>query len=135
MTVQLGYVFVFVPDVSAAVSFYERAFGLGCRYLDGDGMFAELETGSTVLAFADDDFASAANGVVHRRSTSESAAPGVSFTLVSDDVPGDWARAVEAGATVVESPAAKPWGQVVGYLRDPHGLIVEVASAVDYDAA
>jgi uncharacterized glyoxalase superfamily protein PhnB len=54
---------------------------------------------------------------------------------VSDDVPADWHRAVEAGAEVVATPTSKPWGQVVGYLRDPHGLIIEIASTVDYPDA
>lgn len=135
MSVHLGYVFLFVEDVPAAVSFYERAFGLNCRYLDEEAMFAELDTGATVLAFAQDDFASEANGIRHRRNAPDQEAPGLSFTLVSDDVAADWTRAVEAGATPVEPPAAKPWGQLVGYLRDPHGFIVEVASAVNYEDA
>lgn len=132
MSVHLGYVFLFVEDVAAAVSFYERAFGLACRYMDEEGMFAELDTGATVLSFAQDDFASEANGIRHRRHAPADEAPAVSFTFVSDDVAADWSRAVEAGATPVAPPTAKPWGQVVGYLRDPQGFIVEVASAVEY---
>jgi len=135
MSVHLGYVFLFVPDVEAAVSFYERAFGLNCRYRDEEGMFAEMETGTTVLAFAEDGFASQANGVPHRPSRPEEAPPGVSLTLVSDSVSADWDLAVDAGAEPVAAPAEKPWGQVVGYLRDPNGVIVEVASAVEYDDA
>lgn len=132
MSVHLGYVFLFVADVAAAVAFYEYAFGLTCRYRDEDGMFAELDTGSTVLAFAEDGYASTANGITHRPFDPHAAPPGVSLTLVSDSVDEDWARAVTAGAHVVSPPAAKPWGQTVGYLRDPHGLIVEIASEVDY---
>ena len=135
MTVRLGYVFIFVPDVPAAVEFFERAFGLECQYLDASGMFAELATGDTVLAFAEDDYASSANGIAHQRSGPAGASPGISFTFVSDDVPADWQRAVDAGAEVVAAPAPKPWGQVVGYLRDPQGLIIEVASPVDYQQA
>lgn len=135
VSVHLGYVFLFVEDVVAATSFYERAFGLACRYLDAEGMFSELDTGATILSFAQDDFASEANGIQHRRNALDHEAPGVSFTFVSDDVAADWNRAVEAGAIPVELPTAKPWGQLVGYLRDPHGFIVEVASAVDYGHA
>ena len=135
MTVRLGYVFIFVPDVPAAVQFFERAFGLECQHLDASGMFAELATGDTVLAFAEDDYASSANGIAHQRSGPAGASPGISFTFVSDDVPADWHRAVEAGAEVVATPTSKPWGQVVGYLRDPHGLIIEIASTVDYPDA
>lgn len=134
MSVRLGYVFLFVPDVAAAVTFYGRAFELPCRYMDESGMFAELESGATVLAFAEDGYAAEANGIAHRPCDPTTAPPGVSLTLVSDRLEDDWARAVEAGAHVVSPPTAKPWGQTVGYLRDPHGLIVEIASAVDYGA-
>lgn len=34
-------------------------------------------------------------------------------------------RAVDAGATRLQAPAAKPWGQTVAYVRAPDGTPVE----------
>ena len=49
---RLGYVILYVPDVPATLAFYERAFGLARRFLDEKGVYGELETGGTALAFA-----------------------------------------------------------------------------------
>ncbi|HEX2526130.1 MAG TPA: VOC family protein [Geminicoccus sp.] len=47
-----GWTILHVPDVREAVAFYERAFGLTRRFVDDQGEFAEMETGTTVLAFS-----------------------------------------------------------------------------------
>jgi uncharacterized glyoxalase superfamily protein PhnB len=49
---RFGYTIAYVPDVEAALGFYERAFGLPRRYITPDGTFGELEGGETALAFA-----------------------------------------------------------------------------------
>ncbi|WP_234824496.1 VOC family protein [Ensifer adhaerens] len=38
-------------------------------------------------------------------------------------------KAVSAGASPVKPPEEKPWGQVVGYVRDLNGCLVELCSA------
>jgi uncharacterized glyoxalase superfamily protein PhnB len=48
--------------------------------------------------------------------------------LWSDDIEGDWRRALAAGALVVSPLSAKPWGQVSGYLRDSDGVVVELCT-------
>jgi lactoylglutathione lyase len=35
---------------------------------------------------------------------------------------------MQAGATIVKEPEAKPWGQTAGYLRDINGIIVELCT-------
>ena len=54
---RFGYTILYVADVAGSVEFYERAFGLERRLLHGSGQYAELETGSTALAFAALDLA------------------------------------------------------------------------------
>ena len=39
-------------------------------------------------------------------------------------------KAVSAGAVAVTAPLTKPWGQIVGYLRDHNGCLVEICSPV-----
>ena len=51
-TAKLGWVIVYVPDVEAAIGFYEKAFGLERRFVAPDASFGELNTGETRLAFA-----------------------------------------------------------------------------------
>jgi lactoylglutathione lyase len=50
----LGYVILYVKDVSASLAFYEKAFGLARRFFHDDNgkAYGELETGAARLAFA-----------------------------------------------------------------------------------
>jgi lactoylglutathione lyase len=47
---------------------------------------------------------------------------------VTEDVAGAFAVAVKAGADPVAKPKQKPWGQLVAYVRDPNGFLVEICS-------
>ena len=49
---KLGYTSIYVADVLATIDFYERAFGLKRRFVHESNLYAELNTGETVLAFA-----------------------------------------------------------------------------------
>src|ERR1051326_6688311 len=49
---QFGGTVLYVDEVSAAVDFYRRAFGLNLRFFDEALGFAELETGGSTLAIA-----------------------------------------------------------------------------------
>lgn len=40
-------------------------------------------------------------------------------------------RAVENGAVAVCEPEEKEWGQKVGYVRDPDGIVVRMGSYVN----
>jgi predicted enzyme related to lactoylglutathione lyase len=48
---KLGYVIMYVPDVEKTVDWYSKAFGLSVRRIDDSRRWAEMETGSTTLAF------------------------------------------------------------------------------------
>jgi lactoylglutathione lyase len=119
---RFGYTILYVQDVEASVEFYERAFGLERRLLHESGEYAELETGATALAFASRELA--AQNVAGL----DPGSAGFEVCLVTEDVATAFARAVEAGAAAVIEPATKPWGQDVAYVRDPDGVLVEIAS-------
>ena len=50
--------------------------------------------------------------------------------IVVADVKAAFARAVAAGASVASEPKAKPWGQLVSYVRCPDGHLIEICSAM-----
>jgi uncharacterized glyoxalase superfamily protein PhnB len=126
---KLGYVILYVPDVVAAVAFYEKAFGVERRFVHESGQYAEMETGTTALAFAGEEMVSNASHDFRRNRPQDEAA-GAEVGFVAGDVPASFRRAVGAGATPLVEPTAKPWGQVVSYVRDLNGFIVEICSAV-----
>jgi lactoylglutathione lyase len=126
---QLGYVILYVPDVPKAVAFYEAAFGLQRRFVHESGQYAELATGATALAFADEATTPLCDGFVRNRLSAPPA--GAEVGLVTEDVEGAFSLALAAGAVAVLQPTAKPWGQVVSYVRDLNGFLVEICSRVD----
>ena len=124
---RFGYTILYVRDVPASVEFYERAFDLKRRLLHDSGQYAEMETGGTTLAFAAHDLA-AANLPDDMSPGPPTERPSFEVCLVTDDVKAGFDGAVDAGATAVSQPQTKPWGQEVAYVRDPEGVLVEIAS-------
>ena len=125
---KLGYVILYVADVPAAVSFYERAFGLVRRFVHESNQFAEMETGGTALAFADETLV--AGDLDFQPVRPGGLPPGIEVALVTEDVDAAVEQAVAVGAVLVKPPVRKPWGQTVAYVRDPHGFLVELCTEV-----
>ena len=129
MSVRFGYTILYVPDVAAAIAFYENAFGLSRRFVHDSGLYAELDTGATTLSFAHESMAES-NGFAIRANRAADVAAAFEVALVCDEPRAVYDRALGAGATPVKPPAQKPWGQLVGYVRDPNGCLVELCSAM-----
>ena len=129
-SVLLGYVILYVKDVSASMAFYEEAFGLSRRLFHDDNgkAYGELETGAARLAFASLELA---NELLKQEVVAASLNKpplGFEIALVTPDVPALYARAVKAGAIALSEPTTKPWGQTVAYLRDKAGNLVELCT-------
>jgi predicted enzyme related to lactoylglutathione lyase len=127
---RLGWVIVYVPDVERALDLYQRAFGLRQAFADESGTFGQLDTGQTALAFAQEELASSNLPDGFQRPAPDAPPFNMEIALVFDDVAAAYERAVEAGCTPLAAPEPKPHGQVVGYVRDPFGTLVEVCSPV-----
>lgn len=128
--IRLGYVILYVPDVARSVRFYERAFGLAARFVHESGTYAELETGRTALAFADEKSVATCHAFEANRPDRKAAGAEVGFVV--PDVRAAFDRAVQAGGTAVVEPTRKPWGQTVSYVRDGDGFLVELCSEVEH---
>ena len=124
---RFGYTIVYVRDVAASVEFYERAFGLERRLLHESGQYAELDTGSTALAFAAHDLA-AQNLPEGLRPGGPTGSPSFEICLVTEEVEAAYERALRERAEAVAPPQKKDGGQEVAYVRDPDGNLVELAS-------
>ena len=127
---KLGYTILYVPSVADTIAFYERAFGLKRGMVADGGEYGELRTGGTTLAFAATSFAQGLTNVPFEPAAPDKAAPPVELGFVTDTVETDFDHAVEAGAIVVKQPERKPWGQLVGYVRDNNGFLIEICSPV-----
>ena len=125
---KFGYTILYVASVEDTLAFYEKAFGLPRGMVAPGGVYGELVTGGTKLAFADNGFVKGLHGVGFAPAAIAAPAPAMEIALVADDVEAAFAKAVAAGAAAVKSPVKKPWGQLVGYVRDINGFIVELCS-------
>jgi lactoylglutathione lyase len=128
---KFGYTIIYVPDVTASLIFFEKAFGFPRRFLHESGDYGELETGSTTLAFASHELG-AMNFPSGYVAANNSAQPlGVEVAFVTPSVTEAHTQALAVGATEVKAPESKPWGQVVSYVRCPDGTLVELCSPVN----
>ena len=127
---KLGYTIVYVSDVSASLGFFERAFGWRRRFLHESGTYGELETGETTLAFAHHDLVGTHFAGGHVRADSSPQPLGMEIALVTADVAQAHARALAEGAWELAPPTAKPWGQMVSYIRAPDGTLIELCTPV-----
>lgn len=127
-TARLGWVIVYVPSVERALTLYEEAFGL--RRTRQVATFGQLDTGGTALAFASYERADAElpGGFERPRQAKPF---NIEICLVFDDPHAAFARAVAAGCTAVATPEHKPHGQIAGFVRDPYGTLVEIASPLE----
>jgi lactoylglutathione lyase len=125
---KLGYTILYVPDVAASLAFFEQAFGLNRKFLHESGAYGELDTGATTLSFAAHALGDANFAGGHVRASESKQPLGMEIGLVTADVPAAHARALKHGAKELSAPTAKPWGQVVSYVRAPDGCLVELCT-------
>ena len=123
---KLAWVIRYVPSPAATADFYGGAFGLTTRFA-AENDFIAMETGGTCLAFCREGFA-ATMGLEFVLTRPDAKPPADEIAFEVADVAEAHARALAAGAVEVLPPAEKPWGQVVSYLRDPDGALVELCT-------
>lgn len=129
--IKFAYTILYVEDVVKAMDFYQRAFGFSEKMLAPDNTYGEVASGETTLSFAVKSLAQSnlKNGFIE----SDLSKPpfGIEIGFTTDDVEGVIREAVAAGARLIEEPKTKPWGQVVAYVRDLDGFLVEICSEMN----
>lgn len=125
---RFGYTIAYVPDVESSLAFFEKAFGLQRKFLHESGLYGELDTGSTTLAFAGHALGETHFPAGFVKASLSSTPLGIELALLADDVVATHAHALTCGAKELAPPEEKPWGQTVSYVRCPDGLLVELCS-------
>jgi lactoylglutathione lyase len=125
---KFAYTILYVRNVERSLAFYESAFGLQRRFLHESATYGELETGSTTLAFAAESLAQT-NLIEGFQPADPARLPAASEVgLATVDVPAAYEQAIRAGAASAAEPKTKPWGQVVAYVRDLDGHLIELCT-------
>jgi lactoylglutathione lyase len=129
--IKFAYTIHYVKDVEKTVKFYEEAFGLIRKFVTPENDYAELVTGETTLSFASIQLASSNFTEGFQTSDSNQKPFGIEIGFTTDNVQAALDQAVKAGAIIIEAPKTKPWGQVVAYMRDINGFLVEVCTEMN----
>ena len=128
--IKYGYTILYVENVEKIIAFYNEAFGFTQKFITPEKDYAELETGATVLAFASFSVAEY-NGIEIAKSALINKPPSFELTFVTNDIQIDFKKAIDAGAKLVKEPSSKPWGQIVAYVRDINGFLIELCTPIE----
>ncbi|GAA3781122.1 VOC family protein [Flavobacterium ginsengiterrae] len=128
--VKFGYTILYVEDVQKAIEFYENAFGFERKFISPDNDYGELNTGETTISFASKKLASQNLEDGFLESSLEDKPFAIELGFITEDVGEVVQKATSFGAILVTEPKKKPWGQVVAYVRDPEGFLLEICTPI-----
>lgn len=126
--IKFGYTKLHVSNVSKSMAFYENAFGFIAKFITPGGSYGELETGQTTLAFSTFSNQSSKVFTLTTKDPNFIQTPTIELILVTKEVNAVVDRAKQCGATIIEEPTIKTWGQTVAYLKDIDGFLIEICS-------
>ena len=129
--VKFAYTILYVQDVNRSVTFYETAFGFARKFISPDNHYGELLAGETTLSFASISLAGSNLRDGFMESSLANKPFGIEIGFTTDNVEETLNNALAAGATLVEKPKTKPWGQTVSYVRDTDGFLVEICTPME----
>lgn len=129
--IKFGYTILYVEDVEESISFYENAFGFSRKFITPDNDYGELITGETTLSFASKKLASQNLKDGFIESSLEDKPFAIEIGFITDNVPEVLQKATSFGAVIVSEPVEKPWGQIVAYVRDLNGFLIEICTEVE----
>lgn len=125
--IKFKYTILYVQSVPDTLEFYNKAFGLKQAMLHESGDYGELDTGTTTLSFSSLQLMTS---IGKNPEKPDPAKPTFEIAFETGDVPSALARAVGAGAKVIQGPEDMPWGQTTAYVHDINGFLVEICTPV-----
>jgi lactoylglutathione lyase len=131
MMIKFAYTILYVQDVTKSIEFYEKAFGFVRKFVAPGNDYGELSTGETTLSFASTSLAKSNLKDGFTESSLTNKPFGIEIGFTTDNVEQTIKAAIDAGATIVENPKTKPWGQTVTYVRDLDGFLVEICTSMN----
>ncbi|TDO69841.1 catechol 2,3-dioxygenase-like lactoylglutathione lyase family enzyme [Flavobacterium chryseum] len=129
--VKFGYTILYVEDVEKSIEFYENAFGFSRKFIVPGNDYGELSTGETTLSFASKKLAAENIKDGFIESTLEDKPFAIEIGFITDEVGELVQKATSLGAVLVKEPTKKPWGQIVAYVRDLDGFLIEICTEVE----
>ena len=119
---------IYVKNVEETLDFYVKAFGFSIGFLHPNKQFGSLTTGSTALAFASEESGRSYMGDFAPNSINNPLPYGFEVAFSTGDVQQAYDHAISCGALPIRAPEKRHWGQIIAYVRDLNGIIVEICS-------
>lgn len=126
-----GYTIVYVSSVVETLEFYRAAFDFEIKFIHESEKYGELDTGETVLAFADHDMGDLNLNGQYLKGDRKNKPFGIELGFVTENVDAAFAKATAQGAIAIKAPELKPWGQTVAYVRAIDGSIIELCTPLE----
>lgn len=124
------YTIFYVENVSHTLDFYTKAFGFKKKLITPEGDYGELLTGETTISFGSVELGNSNFKKGFMRLDSLTKPAGMEMAFVTENIDADFRKAIESGAQEYVAIQEKPWGQKVGYLLDPNGILIEICTPV-----
>jgi lactoylglutathione lyase len=126
--VKFTYTILYVSDVTKSIEFYEESFGFQRKFITPDNDYAEIMAGETTISFASKNLANSNLKDGFLESNLSQKPFGIELGFTTENVEETLQKSINAGATLLENPKQKPWGQTVAYIRDIDGFLIEICT-------
>lgn len=130
MNIEYAYTILYVKDVTQTIAFYKTAFGFEEKFVTPEKDYGEIVSGSTTISFASLELGKSNFKKGFTASNLESQPFGIELAFTTNMVESAMESAISNGGELLEATVTKPWGQKVGYVRDPNGFIIELCSPI-----
>jgi len=128
--VKFGYTILYVEDVQKSIEFYENTFGFSRKFITPENDYGELSTGETTISFASKKLAAQNLKDGFIESNLEDKPFAIELGFITENVGELVQKATSFGAVLIKEPTQKPWGQIVAYVRDLDGFLIEICTEV-----
>ena len=129
--IKFAYTILYVKDVAKSILFYEKAFAFKRKFIAPANEYGELVTGDTTLSFAAISLAKTNLSAGFSESSIDGTPFGIEIAFTTENVEQTFNDAIKAGAIEVEKAKTKPWGQIVAYVKDIDGFLIEICTPVE----
>ena len=128
--IKYTYTILYVENVTKSIEFYEKSFGFSRKFVTEENDYGEIITGETTISFASKKLANSnlKNGFIE--SDLKNKPFGIELGFVTENVLEIIESAKNNGGTIIEEPKQKPWGQIVSYIRDIDGFLIEICTSM-----
>lgn len=128
--IKYTYTILYVENVTKSIEFYIKSFGFSRKFVTEENDYGEIITGETTISFASKNLANSnlKNGFIE--SDLKNKPFGIELGFVTENVAETIESVKNNGGIIIEEPKQKPWGQIVAYIRDLDGFLIEICTSM-----